>query len=187
MKMHTITVELDARDATESQAEQLVTQLEQLHPAISQSARGWLEVTITIPAEHVGQAVTLAIAAVEQAAGHPTIAVTAMTEEEADARQGWDTPSDLVSVGEAAELLGVTRQAVLDRISRHTLPATKVGRGYTIPRSALETTEKLRREAKKASATTAGLRAAAKQVEASTSNLRNAATAANSGGAKKAK
>lgn len=135
MKMHTITVELDTRDV--DQAEQLVTSLEQLHPAVSTSPRGWLEVTVTIPAEHVGQAVTLAIAAAEQAAGHPTVAVTAMTEEEADARQGFETLPDLVSVTEAAELLGVSRQAVLDRISRHTLPATKVGREYTIPRSAL--------------------------------------------------
>jgi excisionase family DNA binding protein len=137
MKMHTITVELDARDITADHADQLVTSLEQLHPAVGNSPRGWLEVTITIPAEHVGQAVTLAIAAIEQAAGHPTIAVTAMTEEEADAREGWESLPDLVSVSEAAELLGVSRQAVLDRINRHTLPASKIGRDYAIPRAAL--------------------------------------------------
>jgi len=137
MKMHSITVELDSRDPGADQADQLMTDLEQLHPAVSTSPRGWLTVTITIPAEHVGQAVTLAIAAVEQAAGHPTIAVTAMTETEADAREGWETPSELVSVKEAADILGVSRQAVLDRIARHTLPASKVGRGYTIPRAAL--------------------------------------------------
>lgn len=137
MKMHTITVELDARDVTEDQAEQLLTSLQQLHPAVGNSARGWLEVTITIPAEHVGQAVTLAIAAIEQAAGHPTIAVTAMTEEEADAREGFETLPDLVTVTEAAQILGVSRQAVLDRISRHTLPATKIGRDYAIARGAL--------------------------------------------------
>ncbi|WP_183092917.1 helix-turn-helix domain-containing protein [Nocardioides stalactiti] len=139
MKMHTTTVELATRDQlTDDQLDQLMTNLSTLHPAIGTSARGWLEVTVTLPAEHVGQAVTLAVAAIEQAAGHPTVAVTSMTEAEADAREGWeDSPSDLVSVSQAAEILGVSRQAVLDRISRHTLPAEKVGKGYTIPRAAL--------------------------------------------------
>lgn len=43
----------------------------------------------------------------------------------------------LVSVSEAAAVLGVTRQAVLDRIKRGTLDATKVGRQYVIRRPAL--------------------------------------------------
>lgn len=48
---------------------------------------------------------------------------------------------DTVSVTEAAQILGVTRQAVLDRISRSTLPAEKAGRDYAIPRAALVRTD----------------------------------------------
>jgi excisionase family DNA binding protein len=42
-----------------------------------------------------------------------------------------------VSVAEAAERLGVTRQAVLKRIRNGRLPATKVGRAYVVPEYAL--------------------------------------------------
>jgi excisionase family DNA binding protein len=40
-----------------------------------------------------------------------------------------------VSVAQAAELLGITRQAVLKRIRTGRLPATKVGHAYIVPRS----------------------------------------------------
>jgi uncharacterized protein len=46
--------------------------------------------------------------------------------------------SGLVSVAQAAERLGVTRQAVLKRIRSGRLPATKVGRAYVVPEYALE-------------------------------------------------
>jgi excisionase family DNA binding protein len=45
--------------------------------------------------------------------------------------------SAFVSVAQAAELLGITRQAVLKRIHKGRLPATKVGHAYVVPRSAL--------------------------------------------------
>jgi excisionase family DNA binding protein len=44
--------------------------------------------------------------------------------------------SAFVSVAQAAEVLGITRQAVLKRIRTGRLPATKVGRSYIVPRSA---------------------------------------------------
>lgn len=43
----------------------------------------------------------------------------------------------LVSVTEAAHLLGITRQAVLQRISHKTIPATRIGDTWAIPRHAL--------------------------------------------------
>jgi uncharacterized protein len=44
---------------------------------------------------------------------------------------------DYLSVAQAAELLGITRQAVLKRIRAGRLPATKVGQAYIVPRNAL--------------------------------------------------
>lgn len=44
---------------------------------------------------------------------------------------------EFVSVAQAAASLGITRQAVLKRIRTGRLPATKVGRAYVVPRSAL--------------------------------------------------
>lgn len=43
-----------------------------------------------------------------------------------------------LSVAQAAERLGITRQAVLKRIRGGRLPATKVGRAYVIPARALD-------------------------------------------------
>ncbi len=43
-----------------------------------------------------------------------------------------------VSVAQAAELLGITRQAVLKRIRTGRLRATKVGRNYIVPREAVQ-------------------------------------------------
>jgi excisionase family DNA binding protein len=45
--------------------------------------------------------------------------------------------SAFVSVAQAAELPGITRQAILKRIRAGRLPATRVGRSYIVPRSAL--------------------------------------------------
>jgi excisionase family DNA binding protein len=45
--------------------------------------------------------------------------------------------SGYVSVAQAAELLGITRQAVLKRIRAGRLEATKVGRSYIVPRTEL--------------------------------------------------
>jgi excisionase family DNA binding protein len=44
---------------------------------------------------------------------------------------------EFVSVAQAAELLGITRQAVLKRIRAGRLSATKVGQAYIVPRNAL--------------------------------------------------
>lgn len=45
-----------------------------------------------------------------------------------------------VSVAQAAELLGITRQAVLKRIRTGRLRATKVGRNYIVSREAVQPT-----------------------------------------------
>ena len=45
--------------------------------------------------------------------------------------------NQFVSVAQAAELLGVSRQAVLKRIRTGRLQAAKVGRNYIVPRQAI--------------------------------------------------
>lgn len=132
---------VDARDVHEDEFGDVLQLLAQHHPALSVSPRGWAEARISLPAESLAQASATACVLVGQAFGAEAIAAQVMTEAEFLARQGWEPVPELVSVTEAAELLGVTRQAVLDRISRKTLPATKVGEGRTsgwvIPREAL--------------------------------------------------
>ena len=45
--------------------------------------------------------------------------------------------NEFVSVAQAAELLGITSQAVLKRIRTGRLQATKVGRNYIVAREAI--------------------------------------------------
>lgn len=126
-------------------ADTILDDLATCSPAISISERGWLEITITLPAESLVDATSSALTYIRMAtargdgkAQYPAVSVNVTTTEEYDKRNGLDVQMpDLVSVTEAAEILGVSRQAVLDRIGRHTLPATKVGREYVIRRASL--------------------------------------------------
>lgn len=105
---------------------------------LGQHARGWWSATITVPADSLAQATTAAIALVEAAYSCEAIACEVMPFDEWNARRTWPKElPELVSVTEAAVALGVSRQRVLQRINEKTLPATKIGRDYGIPRSAL--------------------------------------------------
>ena len=83
-------------------------------------------VTIAIPADNLGQAVRTAEAvfAPYRPAG---LEVTPA---------GVEVP-ELLSVTEAADRLGVTRQAVLQRVEAGTLAATRIGNAWAIPAAAL--------------------------------------------------
>lgn len=131
-------VEVDLRgDLADSTVDRVLDQLADFHPAIGTSPRGYADAQITLPAETLAQACSAALAVVAAAYGAPAVACEVLTEAEFDARQGWATVPDLVSVTEAAQMLGVSRQAVLQRIGSRSLPATRIGRDYAIPRTAV--------------------------------------------------
>jgi excisionase family DNA binding protein len=139
MEMYNATVDVAKREQlTDDQVDAAMARLEQYHPALGGSPRGWQSAIISLPAASLMQATSTALALVEAAFGAPALAVEVMTTAEFDARQGWSPMPDLVSVSEAAELLGVSRQRVLQRIEAKTLPATRVGRDWVIARSAVE-------------------------------------------------
>lgn len=136
MQMYSAHVEVNERGDVDF--EQVVDRLTEYHAAVGRSPRGFADAQISLPAESLGQACATAAAVVSSAYGAPAIACSVMTEKEFMTREGWgDPPSDLVSVTEAAQLLGVSRQAVLQRIAAKSLPAEKVGREYVIPRAAV--------------------------------------------------
>lgn len=135
---YSITIEVDDKTAlTADDVDRIHEQLEAFDVALGMSRRGWRSANMTTPAGSMRQAMAIAVSLVESAFGANAIAVEAMTDDEFDVRQGWAPVPDLVSVSQAAELLGVSRQRVLQRIQEHTLPATQVGRDYVIPRSAV--------------------------------------------------
>jgi len=136
MQAYIVEVETTLRDITDDMIDQVMDALTAWHPSIGTGPTGALEATMTVPAEHLSQAVAGGLAAIV-AAGLSPVTVTAMPESVRDAREGWAPIPDLLSVTEAADELGLTRQRILQLISNAELPATRVGRGYAIPRTAL--------------------------------------------------
>ena len=116
-------------------ADRWVEDLKTWHGAVGDGPGGHLVVTLTLPAESLAQAVATGLALVER---HATpVAVQALSEELQDAREGWTPVPEMVSVSEAAQMLSVSRQRVLQMIDEGKLPGTKVGRSYTVPRTAV--------------------------------------------------
>lgn len=135
MKMYNATIEVEHRG--EPDVDHVMTALQAFHPAVGVSARGWAFATITLPGEDLQQASAAAAAVVQAAFDAPLLLLEVTTTDEFDARQGWAPVPELVSVTEAAQLLGVSRQRILQRIADRTLPGEKIGRDYAIPRGAV--------------------------------------------------
>lgn len=136
MELYYLFVEVDDRTpiTRETDVDPFMEVFGQYDGAPSTSPRGYRSAGLYVPATSLGQAVMTAAAIVGSVFGAPAIACEAMTEGEFLARVGWEDIPELASVSQVAELLGVTRAAVLDRIRRGTLQATKVGETYAIPR-----------------------------------------------------
>lgn len=117
-------------------AEQLIDELIDYHPAASRSPYGRPEVILTVEAESLRQA-TSTVLAVVQAAGHAAYSLEVLPTEAFDQRLELEPMPELLSVAEAAEQLGVSRQAVQKRIDSGSLPARRVGKVYAVPRSSL--------------------------------------------------
>ncbi|SDB93225.1 DNA binding domain-containing protein, excisionase family [Sanguibacter gelidistatuariae] len=131
---HTVRVELNTRDDIGTQ---LSTALSAYHPTLSRGPRGHVVVAITLPADSVVQAVQTAVAVVAQATGADVLAVEALPAEESTKRAGLAPVPPLLSVSEAAAQLGVSRQAVLQRIDSGSLPATRIGSTWAVPGASL--------------------------------------------------
>ncbi len=140
MTTYAATVEVATQDYD---SDAVMDRLGGFNAALGFSERGWASATITLPADTLDQATHIAVVIIANAFGAEAIACEVLTEQERDAREGWSsTPRDLVSVTEAAEQLGMTRQGVLNLISTKRVQAEKVGREWTINRASLPTARK---------------------------------------------
>jgi excisionase family DNA binding protein len=121
----------------ESVDDHLLTELAPYHPATGRSLGGWVEVTFTVPAETLRQATVTALAIAGAAYDAEPIAIEVLPTAEFDARLGLAPLPEVVSVTEAAKKLGVSRQAVLQRLESGSLPGTKAGGTWVIPADAV--------------------------------------------------
>lgn len=131
---HTVRIELDTREDVDAR---LVADLGSYRPDVARGPRGHVLVTITVPADTVVQAVQTAVAVVAQASPAPVLAVEALPAEESEKREGLTPVPRLLSVSETASELGVSRQAVLQRIDSGSLPAVRIGSTWAVLASAL--------------------------------------------------
>ena len=134
------TMEYNARieyETREDITDDLMAALIDHHPAITRSGRGWIEAHITLPAETLRQAVTTALAIADSASNVAVLAIEVLPTAEFDARVDLEAMPELVSVTDAAELLGVSRSAVLQRLESGSLPGTKVGKTWVLQKGAI--------------------------------------------------
>lgn len=121
--------------------DELMDALEPYAGTVGMSRRGYAYGTITLPADNLLQATNRALAIISTAfagvGGVDPIACEVLTTEEFDRRIDWVEVPPLLSVTEAAVQLGVSRQRVLQRINDKSIQAVKVGEGYAIVKSTL--------------------------------------------------
>lgn len=107
--------------------------LDAYHVITSADDRGRAQIIITISAENLPQAITTARAILVRFTDQVRMEVMSTAEYD---RADVPIPA-LISVTEAAKMLGISRQAVLSRINNGTLVHTTVGQGYAIPAAAI--------------------------------------------------
>lgn len=139
----TIEVNHRADAVTADQVDQLMDTLAPYHATVGGSPRGWLEVTLTVPAENLTQASTTALSVVQHAMHQvgPTaaaIAAEVLTTEEFDKRADMVPMPSLIGTAEAAEILGVSEQRVGQLVHAGQLSAAKVGRSLALSRTEVE-------------------------------------------------
>lgn len=134
--MYNALIEIDERNFTADRAVAVMERLMAYHCAPGTSRRGRLELRISLPAENLEQATMTAIAVSEHATGRKVIRLDIMPESEFEVMQGYQPIPELMSVTEAAETLGMTRQRILQMIAEHKFPsATKIGSTIVLAQS----------------------------------------------------
>jgi len=112
---------------TEENGNLLVSALEEFSPAAGPTDAGTMDVWITVQASDARQAAATGLALTRQAADAPLIGFEVLSTAEFDRRQ-WVTPlPELVGSDEAAEMLRMSRQAVVKKFTAGGLPGRRVG------------------------------------------------------------
>lgn len=135
---YTATIELDIRDdGTGDRDEDIVEVLAPYSPAVGRSPLGYIEVVVTIPAASLTQAAQSITAVVADHIGATILSIELMTEAEYSRRVGVKPMPELVSVTAAAEIAGVSRQAILARLETGSIAGEKVGNTWVVQRDSI--------------------------------------------------
>lgn len=133
---YNVVAELDV-PFNEETADQLLAPIADHSGAVGRSELGRTEVVFTLPADSVRQANTTALAILDTYTW-PLLSMRVLTAADFDRLTEAIELPPLVSVTEAASVLGFSRQGVIDRINAAKLPATRVGSTWVLRQSAVE-------------------------------------------------
>jgi len=132
-------IELDSRDFDEFAVDVLTDVVDEFSGTVARAVHGGrVELLFTVPADTLRMAAITAMS-VALTTGHQIYAAEVLPTDEFHRRIDAVRVPELVSVPEAAEMLAVSRQAVLAQVQSGKLPATKVGDTWAIPRAAVTT------------------------------------------------
>lgn len=135
-------IEIETRHRDHDDADAWVERLAPWHGVVTAGPTGNLVVVLSLPAEDLVQACATGLAVLRDQGLPPGLAVTAQPESLRDERAGWSPVPELLSLAEAGERLGVSRQRVLQMIDSGKLPAVRVGKVYAVPAAALRHMER---------------------------------------------
>ena len=108
------------------------------HAVAAGTPTGSVELILTMPAESLLQAITTTLSAVQALTRYEPFVVRAMSTAAFDAGYDIVGEPDTLSVGEAADRLGVTASAVRQRLSAGSLAGRRVGRDWRLPLAIVE-------------------------------------------------
>lgn len=109
------------------------------HVVVGESDSRRVEATVSIPAENLRQACLVVFALLSSHDSFPDVAkLSAMRSSEYDKMHGFTPVPPMLSVTEAAALVGVTRQRILQMIKEGTLHGVKVGNSWALTRAEID-------------------------------------------------
>lgn len=118
--------------------EDLLDRFADWHASIGRSINGQLELTLSVPAENLRQATltVLSLIADEEVVNPSQLRI--LTAADFDRENGLQPVPPLLSVTEAAALLNISRQRVLQMIHEGKLHGLKVGAGWALTRTEID-------------------------------------------------
>lgn len=135
---YTATVELDIRDdGTGDRDDGIIDALDAYSPAVGRSPLGYIEVVLTVPAATLTQAAQTITSVIAESVGATILSIEIMSVDEYSRRVGVKPMPELVSVTAAAEIAGVSRQAILARLETGSIAGEKVGNTWVVQKAAL--------------------------------------------------
>lgn len=134
-----VIIEFDHKYGVDDVDEDILEAFAEWHAVVSPAANQHIEATISVTAENMRQACVQSIALLNMHDSLPEACrISVMRSSEYDKMNGFTPVPPLVSVSEAAVILKVSRQRILQLIHDGSLNGVKVGNGWALLRAEVD-------------------------------------------------